>query len=142
MYYRLEIFVLLISNSHTQFPCQLILLSNLVSVLYVFKYLIHCYNPFTLLFNKIIICRISSTETINDTKGLPKKADNMESVLTVKLSYFPPINSPRLRREIAAYQMDMLRTCFVFPRISLVFDLLDGGIGGAIKFELEDIDIV
>lgn len=87
MYYRLEIFVLLISNSHTQFPCQLILLSNLVSVLYVFKYLIHCYNPFTLLFNKIIICRISSTETINDTKGLPKKADNMESVLTVKLSY-------------------------------------------------------
>lgn len=44
MYYRLEVFVLLIPNSHTQFPCQLILLSNLVSVLYVFKCFVHCFE--------------------------------------------------------------------------------------------------
>lgn len=44
MYYRLEVFVLLILNSHTQFPCQLILLSNLVSVLYVFKCFVHCFE--------------------------------------------------------------------------------------------------
>lgn len=44
MYYRLEVFVLLISNSHTQFPCQLILLFNLVSVLYVFKCFVHCFE--------------------------------------------------------------------------------------------------
>lgn len=44
MYYRLEVLVLLIPNSHTQFPCQLILLSNLVSVLYVFKCFVHCFE--------------------------------------------------------------------------------------------------
>lgn len=63
MYYRLEVFVLLIPSSRTQFPCQPIFLSNLFSVLYILKCFVHCYNTFTLLFNKIIICRISSTET-------------------------------------------------------------------------------
>ena len=58
------------------------------------------------------------------------------------LLYFPPIDGSGLRREVATYQMEVLRTCLVFPRITFVLDLLDDRIGGAIELEFEDVDVV
>ena len=58
------------------------------------------------------------------------------------LFHLPSINSSRLRREVAAYLINLSAICSIFPGITHILYLLQGFFSRTITFEFEDVDIV
>ena len=58
------------------------------------------------------------------------------------LLYLPPINGSRLRREVAAYLINLSAICCIFPGIAHILYLLQGFLSRTITLEFKDVDIV
>ena len=58
------------------------------------------------------------------------------------LFHLPPINGSRLRREVAAYLLNLSAISCIFPGIAHIFYLPQGFLCRTITLEFEDVDIV
>ena len=67
---------------------------------------------------------------------------HLQDILTDYLLHFPSINGSRLRREVAAYLINLSAICCIFPGIAHILYLLQGFLCRTITLEFEDVDIV